>query len=163
MVVPTVFHCPLLAPGTVQPLRMAVLLPSVGPAQPAPAQPAAASATPPHMTDLLTYLPLAPANDCSSSRSEHLHYDSLSTWWWGACPCAGVLGNRWDNLTSIPPLTGNLPAPLQQRLLLCPTPAAAAHSGGVSPGPCFRRVRHPSIKTLMSRSSRHSSVIHEPD
>ena len=50
----------------VQPLKMAVLLLSV---HPLPDQ-GLLHIHPMHMTDLPTYLPQAPANDCSSFRSE---------------------------------------------------------------------------------------------
>ena len=54
----------------VRPLKMAVLLLSVHPLL----DQCLLHLHPTHMTDLPTYLSQAPANDCSSFRSEHLHY-----------------------------------------------------------------------------------------
>ena len=44
-------------------------------------------------------------------RSESLHLESLSKAWWGADASASFPGNRWAKLTSIPPITGNVPPP----------------------------------------------------
>ena len=66
----------------------------------------------------------------------------LSVGQWGACSSASFPGNRWANLTSIPPITGNLPFPRSKDCSHV-LPAIRSTRWDVAPGPCFRHVRSP--------------------
>ena len=95
----------------VRPLKMGVLLLSLNPLL---------HLHPTHRTDLPTYLPLPQLVIVLTFKSKHLHHDSLSNGPVGACSSAGFPGNQWASLTSILPLTGNLPFPPEWRLPPCP-------------------------------------------
>lgn len=71
---------------------------------------------PTYMTELPTDLPLPQVMIVLTSKSEHLHHDSLSK---GHESLLVSLVTNGANTTSIPPITGNLTLSQDQRLLPC--------------------------------------------
>ena len=107
----------------VRPLKIAVLLLSVSPLF----NQCLLHLYPTHLTDLPTWLPHAPANDCSNFS----HRDSLSKGQLGAGPSAGFPGNWWAKLPSISLISGNLPLPVGVKFArFVASPRAAAYIVG---------------------------------
>ena len=89
---------------------------------------------PTHMTKLMIYLPQAPAGDCSYQRGGE-----------GYASPTGSRGNWWAKLTSIPPVTGNLPQLPCNDYCHHVLPTTCPSQWGVPPRLCFRcaRVSYP--------------------
>ena len=114
-----------------------------------PCWPVSASPTPTHITDLPTYLPQAPANDCSNiyTRTSPLHHDSLSKGHWGMCPLLVSLLMDEPTWWQFPLKLVTFPAPGSQDCSHV-LPATCHTQWGVAPGPCFQHASPSSMKQL---------------